>query len=80
MCNEQGLLFQSLGDLRDSMDNLRLREITVVVKENAGKRVGLTLPARWQKDGGDLAGEAAAYIQTRKSAGRRSAARRRTRG
>jgi len=41
-------------------------KITVVVKQNDGKRIGLTLPARWQKDGGDLAGDTAAYLQNRR--------------
>lgn len=41
-------------------------KIAVVVKQNDGKRISLTLPSRWQKDQGDAEVEASAFLQNRK--------------
>jgi small subunit ribosomal protein S1 len=40
-------------------------KITVVVKQNDGKRISLTLPSRWEQDGGGAENDAAAYLQNR---------------
>jgi small subunit ribosomal protein S1 len=42
-------------------------KITVVVKQNDGKRISLTLPSRWEHDGGAAGNDAAAYLQKQKS-------------